>query len=124
MAKKTAKRFVLVDINKTCPYTLDYEYVIAHMNFRGGRKMVSKTVVFCCDDALQMKAVAVLIQKASAFRSSIYLTRNGRRANAKSLLGLMSLGIESNAEIEIAAEGADQQEALDALVTYLENPKV
>ena len=86
--------------------------------------MVSQTVIFQCDDALQMKAVAVLIQKASAFRSSVYLSRSGRRANAKSLLGVMSLGIENNAEIEITADGEDQQSALDTLVKYLENPGV
>ncbi len=86
--------------------------------------MVSKTVVFQCDEALQMKAVAVLIQKASAFRSSIYLSRSGRRANAKSLLGVMSLGIENAAEIEITADGEDQEAALDSLVSYLENPNV
>lgn len=86
--------------------------------------MVSQTVVFKCDEALQMKAVAVLIQRASSFRSSIYLSRSGRRANAKSLLGVMSLGIENAAEIEITAEGEDQQAALDSLVSYLENPGV
>ena len=86
--------------------------------------MVSKTVVFQCDEALQMKAVAVLIQKASAFRSRIYLRRSGRRANAKSLLGVMSLGIENAAEIEITADGEDQEAALDSLVSYLENPNV
>jgi phosphotransferase system HPr (HPr) family protein len=84
--------------------------------------MVSQTVVFQCDEALQMKAVAVLIQKASSYRSSIYLSRSGRRANAKSLLGVMSLGIENSAEIEVTADGEDQQDALKALVSYLENP--
>ncbi len=86
--------------------------------------MVSKTVIFQCDEALQMKAVAVLIQKASAFKSSIYLTRSGRRANAKSLLGVMSLGIENQAEIEISADGEDQQQAIDSLIVYLENPSL
>jgi phosphotransferase system HPr (HPr) family protein len=86
--------------------------------------MVSRTVIFSCDEALQMKAVAVLIQKASAFRSSIYLSRSGRRANAKSLLGVMSLGIENQAQIEVSADGEDQQAALDALIAYLENPGV
>ena len=85
--------------------------------------MISKTVVFQCDEALQMKAVAILIQKASTFRSSINLMRSGRRANAKSLLGVMSLGIENGAEIEVTAEGEDQTEALDTLIQYLENPK-
>jgi len=84
--------------------------------------MVSKTVVFQCDEALQMKAVAVLIQKASSFRSSIYLSRDGRRANAKSLLGVMSLGIENQSEVEITTDGEDEKIALDALVSYLENP--
>ena len=84
--------------------------------------MVSKTVTFKCDEALQMKAVAVLIQKASSFRSSIYLSRGGRRANAKSLLGVMSLGIENCSEVEITADGEDEKAALDALVSYLENP--
>lgn len=84
--------------------------------------MVSKTVVFQCDEALQMKAVAVLIQKASSFRSSIYLSRDGRRANAKSLLGVMSLGIENRSEVEITTDGEDEKIALDALVEYLENP--
>lgn len=86
--------------------------------------MVSKTVIFQCDEALQMKAVAVLIQKASTFKSSIYLTRSGRRANAKSLLGVMSLGIENQAEIEISADGDDQQQAIDSLIHYLENPSL
>ena len=86
--------------------------------------MVSRTVVFSCDEALKMKAVAVLIQKASSFRSSIYLSRSGRRANAKSLLGVMSLGIENMAEIEVSADGEDQQAALDSLIEYLENPGV
>jgi len=86
--------------------------------------MVSRTVIFTCDEALQMKAVAVLIQKASSFKSSIYLSRSGRRANAKSLLGVMSLGIENQAEIEVSADGDDQQAALDSLIEYLENPGV
>ena len=86
--------------------------------------MVEEKVVFTCEDALQMKAVAVLIQKASAFKSTIYLVRNGRRANAKSLLGVMSLGIENGAEIEISADGVDAKDAADALVSYLNNPKV
>ena len=65
--------------------------------------MVQETVVFQCEDALQMKAVAMLIQKASSFKSTIYLTRDGRRANAKSLLGVMSLGIENGVGIDINA---------------------
>ena len=84
--------------------------------------MVEEKVTFQCEETLQMKAVAILIQKASAFRSTVYLIRNGRRANAKSLLGVMSLGIENGAEIEISADGIDAKEAVDTLVAYLNNP--
>lgn len=85
--------------------------------------MIKENILFQCEDALQMKAVAVLVQKASAFRSTIYLIRNGRRANAKSLLGVMSLGIESGASLEIEAEGDDERVAVDALSAQLKNPQ-
>ena len=86
--------------------------------------MVKEKIVFDCEDSLQMKTVAVLIQKASQYRSTIYLIRSGRRANAKSLLGVMSLGIENGAEIEIEAEGDDAQDAVNALMSHLKNPKI
>jgi phosphotransferase system HPr (HPr) family protein len=70
-----------------------------------------------------MKVVAVLIQKASVFRSSIWLSRGDRRANAKSLLGVMSLGIENLAEIQIATEGDDESEAAEAVAAYLSHPE-
>ena len=85
--------------------------------------MVSRTVLFNCEDALQMKAVAVLIQKASTYRSTIWLSRGQRKANAKSLLGVMSLGIEDASELEISAEGADEVEALEAIARYLRQPE-
>ena len=85
--------------------------------------MVSKTVQFNCDDALQMKAVAVLIQKASTFRSSVYLAKGERRANAKSLLGVMSLGVENAMEIRVTAEGSDEVEALETISSYLTCPE-
>jgi len=84
--------------------------------------MVTRTVLFNCDEALQMKAVAVLIQKASTFRSSIWLSRGDRRANAKSLLGVMSLGIENSSELQISADGGDEAEALETIAGYLEKP--
>ena len=85
--------------------------------------MIEKKVVFQCENDLQMKAVAVLVQKASEFRSTVYLVRDGRRANAKSLLGVMSLGIENGIEIGSSADGPDAEEVADALEQYLVNPK-
>ena len=86
--------------------------------------MTCENIMFECEDSLQMKAVAVLIQKASAFRSTIYLIRDGRRANAKSLLGVMSLGIQNGTELEIEANGDDEKEAIETLKNHHKNPTV
>jgi phosphotransferase system HPr (HPr) family protein len=85
--------------------------------------MVTKTVQFNCDETLHMKAVAVLIQKASTFRSSIWLSKGERRANAKSLLGVMSLGIENEMELLVSAEGSDEIQALETISSYLAHPE-
>lgn len=85
--------------------------------------MVTKTIRFDCDETLHMKAVAVLIQKASTFRSNIWLYRGERRANAKSLLGVMSLGVENGMELKVTAEGSDESEAAEAIADYLADPE-
>ena len=85
--------------------------------------MVTKTVTFNCDDALKMKAVAVLIQKASTFRSSIWSGMLKLFGNAKSLLGVMSLGIENEMDVTISAEGADEADALLTISSYLSCPE-
>jgi phosphotransferase system HPr (HPr) family protein len=86
--------------------------------------MISKTVLFNCDKLLPMKAVAVLIQKASTYRSSIWISRGERRANAKSLLGVMSLGIEDQMELVVTVDGTDEKAALDVIVEYLAHPEI
>ena len=86
--------------------------------------MVSRKLIFNCDNVLPTKAVAMLIQKASEYRSSIWIARGERRANAKSLLGVMSLGIENKMELVITAEGSDENEALEAVGDFLSNPVV
>lgn len=85
--------------------------------------MITRMVKFNCEEALQMKVVAVLIQKASTFRSNIWLSSGERRANAKSLLGVMSLGIENAKDLQVSAEGSDEAEALEAISAYLEKPE-
>lgn len=82
--------------------------------------MVTKTVVFQCDDDWQMKSAALLTQRASGFRSSIFIAKGDRRANAKSLLGVMSLGMTDGDEISVSVDGEDESQAVDAIATYLE----
>ncbi len=84
--------------------------------------MVSDSVIYVCSEGMQMKSTALLIQKASTFYSTIHISRGDRRANAKSLLGVMSLGIEDGMELTVTAEGPDEVAALEQICGYLTNP--
>lgn len=83
---------------------------------------MKRTVLLSGEASAQMKTIAILIQKASDFASTIYVRSDGRRANAKSLLGLMSLGLLPGHEISIEAEGEDAEQAVQTLADWLENP--
>jgi phosphocarrier protein HPr len=64
---------------------------------------------------LHARASAKLTQVASGFQSEIWLSRSGRRVNAKSIMGVMMLAAGQGTTVQIEAEGADAQAALDAL---------
>jgi len=64
---------------------------------------------------LHARASAKLTKLAGGFKSEIHLSRNGRRVNAKSIMGVMMLAAGLGSEIEIEIEGADEQEAMTAL---------
>ncbi|HHW93337.1 MAG TPA: HPr family phosphocarrier protein [Clostridiaceae bacterium] len=81
--------------------------------------MSKKDVVFHCKEETLMKAIAMVIQISSNFDSSIFIEKDGRRANAKSLLGVLSLGIEQGDYLILTAEGDDEEEALEKLGRYI-----
>ena len=64
---------------------------------------------------LHARPATFFIQKANEFKSSIWVEKEERRANAKSLLGVLSLGITGGTDIKILADGQDEAEAVDAL---------
>jgi phosphocarrier protein HPr len=68
---------------------------------------------------LHARASAKLTQAASAFACEIWLTRNGRRVNAKSIMGVMMLAAGKGSTLTIEAEGADAEQALAALVRLI-----
>ena len=67
----------------------------------------------------EARPVAEIVQTASQFESSIYLVSGTKRINAKSIMGMMSLGLCNNEEIEIEADGSDAVSAIDAIVSYM-----
>ncbi|MBX3623055.1 MAG: HPr family phosphocarrier protein [Rhizobacter sp.] len=68
---------------------------------------------------LHARASAKLTKLAGSFQSDVFMTRNGRRVNAKSIMGVMMLAAGMGSEVEIETSGPDEQAALDAIVALI-----
>ena len=80
---------------------------------------VKKDVLVQNQVGLHARPATFFIQKANEFKSSIWVEKDERRVNAKSLLGVLSLGIVGGTSIDIIADGSDEQEAVDSLVALV-----
>lgn len=83
--------------------------------------MFSKDVLVQNQVGLHARPATFFIQKANEFKSSIWVERDDRRVNAKSLLGVLSLGIVGGTEIRIIADGADEEDSVNALVALVQS---
>ncbi len=70
---------------------------------------------------LHSKPATNFVKKANEFKALIYVTKNEDSVNAKSLLGVLSLGIMGGITIKISAEGVDEEQAVETLVEFLES---
>ena len=70
---------------------------------------------------LHARPATFFIQKANEYKSSVWVEKEERRVNAKSLLGVLSLGIVGGTKIKIIADGADEQQAVEGLVKLVES---
>ena len=75
--------------------------------------MISKEVVVKNIEGLHARPATLFIQKANTFKSSVWIENGDRRANAKSLLGVLSLGISMDMNIIITADGSDEESAVN-----------
>lgn len=83
--------------------------------------MFSKKVTVTNTVGLHARPATFFIQKANEFKSSIWIEKNDRRVNAKSLLGILSLGITKDTVVNILADGVDEQTAVDCLVELVKS---
>ena len=83
--------------------------------------MFSKDVVVQNQVGLHARPATFFIQKANEFKASIWVEKEERRVNAKSLLGVLSLGIVGNTAIRVIADGADEEAAVESLVKLVES---
>ena len=82
--------------------------------------MFSKEVVVCCESGLHNRQATYFVQKANEFDSHIWIESGSRKINAKSLLGIMSLGLVTGAAVTLCAEGSDAEPAVNALEKLLQ----
>ena len=82
--------------------------------------MYSKEVVVRCESGLHNRQATYFVQKANEFESSIWLESGSRRMNAKSLLGIMSLGVVTGTTVTLSASGPDAESAVNALDELLQ----
>ena len=83
--------------------------------------MITKEVVIKNQVGLHARPATFFIQKANEFKSGVWVEKEDRRVNAKSLLGVLSLGIVKGTSIKLIADGSDEKEAVDTLVELVNN---
>ena len=81
--------------------------------------MTQKAIVIKLRNGLEARPVAVLVQVASKYESSIYFEVEGKKVNAKSIMGMMSLGLHSGEEITVTANGEDEAAAVEEIEKFL-----
>ena len=80
--------------------------------------MIRKAVTINCE-GLEARPIAMLVQKASQFNSTVHIEDRTKKVNAKSIMGMMSLSVCGGDEIIVVTEGADEAVAADEIESYL-----
>ncbi len=86
--------------------------------------MVENSVKVDLDTGLQARPAAKFVQEANRYSSHLFLEKDGKKVNAKSIMGLMSLAIANGEEIKIIADGPDEEDALNHLVEFVKKKKI
>jgi catabolite repression HPr-like protein len=82
-------------------------------------KMISKEITIRLENGLEARPVAMLVQVVSKYDSSVYLEAGDKRVNAKSIMGMMSLGLDTGEKVNVVVDGADEAAALEDIEKYL-----
>ena len=81
--------------------------------------MITKKNKIQIQNGLEARPVAVLVQVASQFNSSIYVESGAKKVNAKSIMGMMALGLDAGEEVVVSAEGDDETSAMEDIEKFL-----
>jgi catabolite repression HPr-like protein len=82
--------------------------------------MVEKKVEVGLRTGLQARPAALFVQEANKFNADIFLEKDGKKVNAKSIMGLMSLAVSTGSSVTLIAEGHDEEAAVEALTAFVQ----
>lgn len=85
--------------------------------------MLKKTITIGLESGLEARPVAMLVQIASQYDSLIYVESQNARVNAKSIMGMMTLGMGTGESVTVSADGSDEEEAMKNIEKYLTGVK-
>lgn len=83
--------------------------------------MIKKPITIQISSGLEARPIAMLVQVASQFESEIYVESGKKKVNAKSIMGMMTLGLDTGENVTITVSGADESEAMSQIEGYLTN---
>ncbi len=81
--------------------------------------MIRKPITIGISNGFEARPIAMLVQVASQYASSIYLESEEKKVNAKSIMGMMSLGLDVGESVTVSVDGADEEEAMKSIEKYL-----
>lgn len=81
--------------------------------------MIRQSITIQLPSGLEARPVALLVQVASQYESSIYVESNEKKVNAKSIMGMMTLGLSAGEEVVVSADGSDERESIENIEKYL-----
>ena len=81
--------------------------------------MIKKPITVQLANGLEARPVALLVQVASQYESKIYVETENKKVNAKSIMGMMTLGVNAGESVVVSADGTDEQAAIENIEKYL-----
>lgn len=81
--------------------------------------MIKKPITIQIADGLEARPTALLVQVASQYESRIYVENGDKKVNAKSIMGMMTLGLSAGESVVVSAEGSDEEAAIENIEKYL-----
>lgn len=81
--------------------------------------MTKRNIQVKLENGLEARPIAHLVQEASKYDSTIYIISGGKKINAKSIMGMMSLALDSGEALEVSADGRDEQAAVEGIENFL-----